>query len=58
MSTEKRNPLTSPPDEICQQFKGRIVCGRCGNRDWTKFAYMLPQDGRNWSNVLKPNVQK
>lgn len=46
MSINKRNPLTAPPDEICQQFKGQIICGRCGNSDWTKFMYMLPLDGR------------
>ena len=46
MSTEKRSILTEPPDEMCQQFKGRIICGRCGNGDWTKFTYMLPVDGR------------
>jgi len=46
MSTKKRNTLTAPSDEMCQQFKGRIICGRCGNSDWTKFTYMLPLDGR------------
>jgi hypothetical protein len=29
-----------------QRFNGRIMCGRCGNRDWTKFTYMLPMDSR------------
>ena len=38
--------LTVSPDEIQQRFSGRIVCGRCGNRDWTKFTYMAPMDGR------------
>jgi transcription elongation factor Elf1 len=46
MSTEKRNTLTAPLDEMCQQFKGRIICGRCGNSDWSKFTYMLPMDDR------------
>lgn len=46
MSTEKGNMLTAPLDEMCQQFKGQIICGRCGNSDWTKFTYMLPRDGR------------
>lgn len=46
MSTEKRNNLTAPSDQMCQQFKGRIICGRCGNNDWTKFTYILPMDGR------------
>jgi ribosomal protein S27AE len=44
--TEKRHTLTAPPDDMCQQFKGRIICGRCGNSDWSKFTYMLPLDGR------------
>ena len=38
--------LTVPPDEMRQQFEGRITCGRCGNSDWTKFTYMLPHAGR------------
>lgn len=46
MSTEKRNILTEPTDEMFQHFKGRIMCGRCGNGDSTKFTYMLPRDGR------------
>lgn len=46
MSTEKRHTLTAQPDEMWQQFKDRIMCGRCGNRDSTKFTYMLPMDGR------------
>jgi len=25
MSTNKRKTLTAPPDEVCQQFKGRII---------------------------------
>jgi ribosomal protein S27AE len=29
-----------------RQFDGRIICGRCGNKDWTKFTYMMPMDGR------------
>ena len=44
--TEKRHTLTAPPDEMGQQFKGRIICGRCGNSDWSKFTYVLPIDGR------------
>jgi hypothetical protein len=46
MSTEKRRTLTASPDEMYQQFQGRIMCGRCGNSDSTKFTYMLPMDGR------------
>lgn len=46
MRTDKRHALTAPADEMRQQFQGRIVCGRCGNSDWTKFTYMLPMDGR------------
>ena len=46
MSIEKRNVLAAARDEMRQQFKGRIICGRCGNSDWTKFSYMLPMDGR------------
>lgn len=34
------------PDEVRRQFEGRIICGRCGNSDWTKFMYMLPRDDR------------
>jgi len=45
MSTEKGHTLVAPPDEM-QQFKGRIICGRCGNSDWTKFTYMMPMNGR------------
>ena len=45
MSTEKGHNLIAPPDEM-QQFKGRIICGRCGNSDWTKFTYMMPMDSR------------
>ena len=30
----------------CGQFEGRIICGRCGNSDWTKFMYLLPMEGR------------
>jgi len=46
MSTEKFNTLIAPHEEMCQQFKGRIICGRCGNSDSIKFTYMLPMDGR------------
>jgi len=46
MSTEKGHTLTALMDEMCQQFQGRIMCGRCGNRDSTKFTYMLPMNGR------------
>jgi transcription elongation factor Elf1 len=46
MSTEKPNTLNVPHEEMCQQFKGRIICGRCGNSDSTKFTYILPMDGR------------
>jgi len=46
MTTEKRHTLTEPADEMSQHFKGRIICGRCGNSDSTKFTYMLPRDGR------------
>src|SRR5215204_823665 len=46
MRTEKRNTLTTSLDEMRRQFKGRIICGRCGNSDSTKFTYMLPMDGR------------
>jgi len=46
LSTEKRNTVTAPADEMCQQFQGRIMCGRCGNSECTKFAYTLPVDGR------------
>ena len=46
MSTEKRQTVTEAPEEMRQQFQGRIMCGRCGNRDSTQFTYMLPMDGR------------
>ena len=46
MSTEKPHTIFAPPKEMEQHFAGRIICGRCGNSDWTKFTYMLPMDGR------------
>ena len=46
MGTEKRHTLTAPPDEMRRQFKDRVICGRCGNSDWSKFTYMLPMDSR------------
>ena len=46
MSTEKGNTLVALPDEMRQLFKDRIMCGRCGNSDWSKFTYMLPMDSR------------
>lgn len=46
MSTEKPHTLNAPLEEMLQHFNGRIMCGRCGNRDWTKFTYLLPMDGR------------
>ncbi len=45
MSTEKPT-LTARLDEMSQHFKGRILCGRCGNSDSTKFTYLPPMDGR------------
>ena len=45
MSTEKGHTLTASPEEMCQQFQDRIICGRCGNSDLTKFTYMLAMDG-------------
>src|ERR1041385_3464319 len=52
MSINKRNTLTAQPDEMCEQFKGRIICGRCGNSEWTAFMYMLPMDGRGLVQCL------
>jgi transcriptional regulator with XRE-family HTH domain len=46
MSTDKPHSLTARLDEMRQQFEGRIVCERCGNRDWSKFTYLPPMDGR------------
>jgi hypothetical protein len=46
MSTEKRQTFTVSLDEMRQHFERRIICGRCGNGDWTKFTYQLPRDGR------------
>ena len=34
-----------PSDEM-RQFEDNIICGRCGNSDWTKFTYMLPMNGQ------------
>ena len=46
MRTEKRRALTESADEMSKHFMGRIICGRCGNSDSTKFTYLLPRDGR------------
>jgi hypothetical protein len=46
MNTEKRHRLIAQTDEMSQHFRGRIICGRCGNNDSIKFTYMLPMDGR------------
>ena len=39
-------PFIIPLDKMRQHFEGRIICGRCGNSDYSKFTYMLPRDGR------------
>lgn len=46
MSTEKRLIILAPLEDMRQHFAGRIICGRCGNSNWTKFTYMPPIAGR------------
>jgi hypothetical protein len=42
----KRITILAPLEDMRQYFADRIICGRCGNSNWTKFTYMPPINGR------------
>ena len=43
---EKHLTIVAPLEDMRQYFAGRIICGRCGNSDWTSFTYLPPLAGR------------